>query len=271
MVHILIGQADYFESVTLASPQTALGWVVPKASSVGDAALLYFPSASAVVASAEIQTPPKPDTFGKRKGYSAEIAKFIQLPSPVSLEVLVERFPDWKWPTYPRSYTTVSGELERGLLDLIDKSPIHDPAKSGSPLGNLQALDSRTQTLVRLEQSLLRGLVVGAGPTAPCAFCSRQLPIGFLVVAHIKPRCVCSMNEKRNLNNVLPLCRFGCDELLERSYITVSNGRICRGPEKRSTKALDDCIAALINRECAGWGKNRAPFFQARIDYFERS
>ena len=45
-----------------------------------------------------------------------------------------------------------------------------------------------------------------------------------LVAAHIKKRSYCTDEEKRDLSNIGMLnCKFGCDELYERGFISVSD------------------------------------------------
>jgi len=100
MLHVLIGQEAYLERVTNAGPNDVFRWTLPKTAQVGDMALLYFPSESAVVACAEVLTAPEPDTFGAASVYMSDIGKVAKLDGRVTLEELKVRFKDWGWPRW---------------------------------------------------------------------------------------------------------------------------------------------------------------------------
>lgn len=51
--------------------------------------------------------------------YRAPLVDIALLYPPVPLAYLIENHPSWKWPTYPRSYTTINGQLETRLRQLI--------------------------------------------------------------------------------------------------------------------------------------------------------
>ena len=60
-----------------------------------------------------------------------------------------------------------------------------------------------------------------------CAICGNEMPIEFLWCSHIKQRSLCSDEEKKDYKNiVLPMCKFGCDDLYEKGYIGVKDGRV---------------------------------------------
>jgi len=94
---------------------------------------------------------------------------------------------------------------------------------SKADIEKLDVLDSLSQKKRRIEQRLLREYLLPED-TGRCALCGRTFPIQFLVAAHIKARSACSDNEKRDIENVaMPNCRFGCDELFERGFISVDS------------------------------------------------
>jgi hypothetical protein len=85
-------------------------------------------------------------------------------------------------------------------------------------------LDRRVEASQRVEQARLRGMLF-RGPVALCDLCGREFEIEFLVAAHIKRRAACSDFERRDVSHVvMAACKFGCDELFERGYITVTGG-----------------------------------------------
>lgn len=86
----------------------------------------------------------------------------------------------------------------------------------------LDELDARYTRASRREQALLRNLLPGGGRRGACALCGRRFPTELLVAAHIKPRSRCSGAEKRDMPaNAMLACKFGCDELFERGWLTV--------------------------------------------------
>jgi len=110
--------------------------------------------------------------------------------------------------------------LER-LESADDESPTED--NFAAAVAALDALDKAGQRALRVEQSYLRKALF-EGPTALCDLCGRIFEVEFLVAAHIKKRADCDDQEKRDVAHVvMSACRFGCDELYERGYITVGN------------------------------------------------
>lgn len=83
-------------------------------------------------------------------------------------------------------------------------------------------------TKQRLEQRFLRQYLFGKSRSGTCDLCGREFPVEFLVAAHIKRRSLCSREEKLDFDSiVMANCKFGCDELFGRGYISVNgDGRI---------------------------------------------
>lgn len=98
-------------------------------------------------------------------------------------------------------------------------------------------LDRAIQTARRVEQCYLRR-VLFISPIAPCDLCGREFEVEFLVAAHIKKRAECSDPERRDVAHVvMSACRFGCDELFERGYISVGDdGRLIISRAVESSK-----------------------------------
>jgi hypothetical protein len=84
-------------------------------------------------------------------------------------------------------------------------------------------LDRTVEASQRAEQAYLRRALF-SGPHARCDLCGRQFEIEFLVAAHIKRRAACTDSERRDVRHVImAACKFGCDELYERGYITINS------------------------------------------------
>ena len=85
-------------------------------------------------------------------------------------------------------------------------------------------LDRKIEASQRVEQAYLRRMLFPA-PDAECDLCGRRFEVEFLVAAHIKRRASCTGSERRDVAHVvMSACKFGCDELFERGYVTVTDG-----------------------------------------------
>ena len=115
--HILIASDDdysFIRSNRKGSYKTP--WKVPKIATPGDNAILFHQGAG-FVATAEIMTSPKRSMFRNQIRYKADIqAKNI---SPVAFATIIKKVPNWKWTNYPRGYTTIEGDIEKRVWDLI--------------------------------------------------------------------------------------------------------------------------------------------------------
>jgi hypothetical protein len=127
-------------------------------------------------------------------------------------------------------------------------------------IGDLDRQEERRQ---RAEQRILRKYIFKGADHGKCAICGTEFPIGLLVAAHVKRRCECTDEEKRDIiGNIVPMCRFGCDELFERMYITVEKGgNIVPGSGRPMTTAVGEYMAGLVGLVCRQWNENRAPYF----------
>jgi hypothetical protein len=127
-------------------------------------------------------------------------------------------------------------------------------------------LDGWQETVRRLEQSRLRRVLLGGQDEGKCALCGRVFPIGFLVAAHIKKRSLCSDAEKRDVRgNIMPACRLGCDELFERGYLRVENGRMRCSSRKPMSGAIRDYLAPLEGTTVEGW-QTHAKYFEWHLE-----
>lgn len=92
--------------------------------------------------------------------------------------------------------------------------------------------DRAVTAIRRIEQSYLRRTLF-LEPISSCDLCGRRFEIEFLVAAHIKKRSACSNSERRDISHiVMSACRFGCDELFERGYVSVAeDGALVLSPD----------------------------------------
>ena len=88
-------------------------------------------------------------------------------------------------------------------------------------------------------------------PEIRCDLCGKTYPARFVRAAHIKRRADCTLDEKRDLHNVMAACVFGCDELFEHGYIGVgSNGHIVGRPNLQGD--VSDEVASRTGLQVVG-------------------
>ena len=130
----------------------------------------------------------------------------------------------------------------------------------------LGELETKVEVKVRKEQGYLRKKLFAGKQVANCAICSREMNIQFLVCAHIKKRSSCSDEEKRNLHNVVPMCKFGCDELFERGYIAVHEGKI-QVLKDNNTEYVTQYLNNLSEKDCDIYNENNREFFKWHSEF----
>jgi len=117
MVHILKAAREEVESVLgAASSGAQIPWTVPKTAQINDQAILDLPPLG-LAARGHIETDPVHRESGR---YGSNIGRITLLPSGVPIAFLRKNHPAWKWPTYPRNYTTIDGDIESRLEELIE-------------------------------------------------------------------------------------------------------------------------------------------------------
>lgn len=144
----------------------------------------------------------------------------------------------------------------------------HAPPPNTDPeyLNELDSLDASRQSLARREQDFLRKRLLGGRNKGKCGICGITYPIALLVAAHIKKRSKCTDSEKRDMANVVPMCKFGCDDLFERGYFTVQKGRTAANPAMPSIDGVRCYIDRLKGRKCSCWNQKNEPYFRSHAD-----
>ncbi|MED4697071.1 HNH endonuclease [Peribacillus frigoritolerans] len=122
-------------------------------------------------------------------------------------------------------------------------------------------LDIEGKTKSRAELGFLRKALFGNKTIGKCGICGKEYPISFLIAAHIKKRSFSSNEEKLDYRNiVMPMCKFGCDDLFEKGYITVSEGIISVN-DKTTTKPLKRYLGHIEGKRCGYWNVNTIKYF----------
>jgi hypothetical protein len=83
-------------------------WPLPKAAQIGDEVLFLIPSQHGEIqARGIVEALPFNENWGNRPQYFAPVGQVVGLITPVPVRSLAQEFPEWGWPRYARSYTTV--------------------------------------------------------------------------------------------------------------------------------------------------------------------
>ena len=133
-------------------------------------------------------------------------------------------------------------------------------------ISELSTLDQQGKGTARREQGFLRKHLFGNRKVEQCAICGKEYPVSFLVAAHIKKRARCTLEEQKDYRHiVMPMCKFGCDELYERGYIGVRNGRVVSIKPVNSAE-IKFYVGALEGRSCNHWNDGSQPYFNWHIE-----
>ena len=129
-------------------------------------------------------------------------------------------------------------------------------------------LDIYGRIKIRKEQSYLRKYLFGNNPTGICGICGKEYPVDLLVTAHIKKRAICTQEEKLDYtNNIMPMCKFGCDDLFEKGYISVIEGKVKKIPNKLLTPQVKQYLDNIEGNPCSYWTDNSKKYFKWHINY----
>ncbi|PAW28040.1 HNH endonuclease [Peribacillus simplex] len=135
----------------------------------------------------------------------------------------------------------------------------------------LEDLDIEGKTKSRAEQAFLRKALFGTKTIGRCGICEKEYPISFLIAAHIKKRSLCSNEEKLDFRNiVMPMCKFGCDDLFEKGYITVSKGIISVN-DKMTTEPLKRYLSHIEGKHCCYWNVDTIKYFDWHCNHHSLS
>ncbi len=128
-----------------------------------------------------------------------------------------------------QGFTVLDNDRSAALFDFLNlDSDRHPAAPSTTELADLlRQLSADTEaevtTVRRLEQGRLRQVLLPRA-TGTCDLCGDELPVQFLVAAHIKKRSQCTNAERLDIPTIaMVACKFGSDALFEEGYIGVGD------------------------------------------------
>lgn len=134
-------------------------------------------------------------------------------------------------------------------------------------LQKLESTEIETISTRRLEQGYLKTILFGNHSLGNCACCKKKLPISLLVTAHIKKRAYCSLDERLDKNIVMPMCKLGCDEIYEKGYISVLNGKFIELKPSPITSDLKNFIYSVIGNSCDYFNNRTEKYFKWHRDF----
>ena len=143
-----------------------------------------------------------------------------------------------------------------------------EPRPSRKELTVLGQLDEERRVVTRKEQAFLRRHLLEGKDYGKCFLCGEKLPVELLVTAHIKPRAKCSEKDRRDWENIVPMCILGCDALFERGHVAVVDDRLdvsLDDPIRGSR--LDEILRALRGRQISV-GPQRRKYFEWHSKHF---
>ena len=131
-------------------------------------------------------------------------------------------------------------------------------------LSKLQSLEETETEIIskrRLEQGYLKSNLFGKKTIGTCACCKKEYPVSYLITAHIKKRAFCELNERKDLNIVMPMCKLGCDEIYEKGYISVSNGVFVDMSKTPNSNELQRYINLISGSKCDFYNDKTKAYF----------
>ncbi|EKN69277.1 hypothetical protein BABA_10456 [Neobacillus bataviensis LMG 21833] len=166
-------------------------------------------------------------------------------------------------------FTVLDEDKSNALLtyfDLESETAIQpvsqDKYKENIDSFKVEDLDIEGKSKNRAEQSFLRKTLFGNKTIEACGICGKEYPISFLVASHIKKRSFCTNEEKLDYNNiVMPMCKFGCDDLFEKGYISVANRKVLVN-KKVATEPLNSYLNSIKGKDCESWNNSTEIFFE---------
>lgn len=133
-------------------------------------------------------------------------------------------------------------------------------------LNEVDETDEKAIVKIRKEQNILRHGLFKGHKTAECAICRRVFPVEMLCCSHIKKRCLCSEDERKDLNVVVPMCKFGCDDLFEKGFIGVDDGKVVVLKYSRN-ETVDTYLNTLKDKTVDAYNDNNKNYFEYQLNY----
>lgn len=179
---------------------------------------------------------------------------------------------------YPQGLNRMNADASARALTEFDfesdrpLSPVSDDEfeQAVDELEELGELDAKRASYSRVEQRRIRQHWFGRRDKVDCGLCGRAFPTELLIAAHVKRRSTCSREERLDfVNNTMPLCTLGCDELFERGYLVVAEGRVEQHPDRSTTPKVRRYVREIEGQFCPHWSEMSSEYFRWHQQYHD--
>lgn len=189
MLHILAANANIDVASVLNAAKTGkpVNWIVPKGAHTGEPVLFHLP-ARGLAARGVIGAEPRDRGQGSYGRYTATVRKIALLDPAAPLAFLRKYHRSWKWPTYPKGYTTIDGRIEARLEELLrskllrnySKEPIIEGGSKSVPLTVYERNPTARRRCIAYYGTACHGCGVSFGKTYG------ETAEGYIQVHHLK-------------------------------------------------------------------------------------
>lgn len=163
---------------------------------------------------------------------------------------------------YLSRLTLADGDALLALAGLTELGTDNSSDTAGAMENRGGATDIARTGSARAEQAALRAFLLGSATEAACGLCGRLLPLQFMVAGHIKPRRLCTDDERWDFPaTAMAFCLLGCDVLFENGYVTVTEGGMITSGRPCTSAAVQDALRSLVGQRCRGFTTERSPAF----------
>lgn len=174
--HVVQGQPDREEILRDASRTTGrVNWTVPKHAQPRDRVFFYLVGPVSAIVATGIITEPARLNRNKRDPwfdyYMAGIRRVEMLPEPVSLPVLRQALPEWKYLNKVQGMATVPVSLRTRLMECLKLSG--RASDQAADLSDIEGIQTETRMLVRKRSEILRRAALD-GAKGCCSVCDRD-------------------------------------------------------------------------------------------------
>jgi HNH endonuclease len=228
VLRVLVGEEAALEDVQQAAANgSPLSWIVLKAAEPGEKVVLFFSKGKEFHGHGQVSSKPESTFFGGKAAYRADVDNIEMFTSPIPLDAVAKRFPEWAWVrAYTRGPTTPPAAVADELLDFLlsqDRQeditlPEEVPSGSTYTEGSVQRiLVNRYERDSRARDDCIRH----HGTT--CNLCRfdfvaeyGEVMAGFIHVHHLKPLSSIGSDYKIDpIQDLRPVCP-NCHAVLHR-------------------------------------------------------
>lgn len=182
-----------------------------------------------------------------------------------------------------QSFSVFENDILENKVDRLNYVDSKDDSKERfKNISELESTDSLKEIKIRKEQQYLRRYLnlkyegdEGLTKIGTCAICNRKYPVLFLHAGHIKKRSMCTdINERLDYNIVMPVCKFGCDDLYEHGLIYIDDDGIIKKNKAKIGLIPDEIkfetiikIESIINKKCVFYSSANKVYFNWHMKY----